>query len=90
MPLTADDRARYVGEYLVTRPNGTKSTFKVFEENSQLMAQPEGQRAAKMMSQGNDVFIVQGAGRVAFDVTGGKATGFQLGGGSRALEGVRR
>lgn len=90
LSLSADDRARYVGEYLVTRPNGTKSNFKVFEENGQLMAQPEGQRAAKMMSQGNDVFIVQGAGRVAFDVTNGKATGFQLGGGARALEGVRR
>ena len=54
------------------------------------MAQPEGQRAAKMMSQGNDVFIVQGAGRVAFDVTNGKATGFQLGGGARAVEAVRK
>jgi len=90
LPLTADDRARYVGDYAVTRPNGTKSSFKVFEENGQLMAQPEGPRAAKMMSQGNGVFVVQGAGRVAFDVANGKATGFQLGGGSRALEGVRK
>lgn len=90
LPLTVDERARYVGEYRLTRPNGAKVDFKVFEESGQLMAQPEGQRAAKMASQGNDVFIVQGAGRIAFDVANGKAIGFQLGGGARALEAVRK
>ena len=90
LPLTADERARYVGEYKLTRPDGSRSSFKVFEENGQLMAQPEGQRAVKLMSQGNNVFIAQGAGRIAFDVTNGRATGFQFGAGARAVEGVRK
>jgi D-alanyl-D-alanine carboxypeptidase len=90
LPLNADERARYVGEYSVTRADGTKGNFKIFEENGQLMVQPEGQRAAKMMSQGNNVFAIQGGPRVTFDLVNGKATGFVLGGGGRPLEAIRK
>lgn len=88
--LGADERARYTGTYAMTRPDGTKLDVRVFEENGQLMVQPEGQRAAKLMNQGGHVFVAQGAGRIVFDVVDGKATGFQIGGGARAREAKRK
>ena len=88
--LGAPERAKYVGEYDLTRPDGSRQGVKVFEENGQLMVQLNGQKAARLMNQGGDVFIAQGAGRFAFDVVNGKAVGFVTGGGSRTLEGVRK
>lgn len=88
--LGAEERARYVGTYELTRPDGSKVPVKVYEENGQLMAQPEGQRAARLMNQGGNTFIAQGGGRIMFDVVNGKAVGFVQGGGSRALEAVRK
>ncbi len=88
--LGAEERARYIGTYAMTRPDGTKLDVRVFEENGQLMVQPEGQRAAKLMNQGGHVFIAQGPGRIAFDVVDGKVVGFQIGGGARAREAKRK
>jgi CubicO group peptidase (beta-lactamase class C family) len=88
--MSADERARYVGSYELTRPDGSRNAVRVVEENGQLMFQPDGQRPARMVSQGGNLFLVQGAGRVTFDVINGRATGFVIGGGGRPLEGVRK
>jgi D-alanyl-D-alanine carboxypeptidase len=90
LALGPEDRARYVGDYTLTRPDGSKQAVRVFEDNGQLTYQPDGQRAAKMQSQGGDVFLAVGAGRVVFDVVSGRAVGFVFGGGARTLEAVRR
>jgi D-alanyl-D-alanine carboxypeptidase len=87
--LSAAERASYVGSYVLTRPDASKSKVRVSEENGELMLQPEGQTAAKMTAQGNHVFVAQGAGRLTFDVVNGRATGFVMGGGGRPLEAVR-
>ena len=88
--ISVQERARYVGSYELTRPDGSKNGVRVFEENGQLSFQPDGQRVGKMMSQGGDVFVVQGAGRITFDVASGRATGFVMGAGGRPLEATRR
>lgn len=90
IPLGAPERAAYVGDYELTRPNGSKQGVKVVEENGQLMLRPDGMPAVRLMNQGAHVFIAQGAGRFAFDVVNGKAVGFVTGGGSRTLEAVRK
>jgi len=88
--LDAAERAKYVGDYALTRTDGTKESVRIFEENGQLMLQPEGRPAIKLMNQGGSVFIAQGAGRIAFDVADGKATGFVIGGGARTREAKRK
>ncbi len=90
LPVTPEDRARYAGDYAMTRPDGSKQAVRVFDDNGQLMFQPNGQRAVKLTSQGGTVFLAVGAGRVAFDVVDGRAVGFVFGGGARALEATRR
>lgn len=83
-------RARYVGRYALTRPDGSKVGVRIYEENDALMFQQDGQAAGvKLASQGNDVFNARGPGRVAFDAVNGRAVGVVAGGGSRALEAVR-
>jgi len=90
LPTTAEERAQYVGRYAITRPDGSKAGVRLYDENEALMFQQDGQPAGvKLASQGNHVFTARGPGRVAFDVVNGKATGFVIGGGSRALESVR-
>jgi hypothetical protein len=90
LPTTAEARATFVGRYLITRPDGSKMGARVFEENGALMFQQDGQAVAvKLASQGGSVFTARGPGRLAFDLVNGKATGFVVGGGSRALEATR-
>lgn len=88
--LGTAERAKYVGTYELTRPDGTRTDVRVFDENGQLMVQPDGQSPGKLMNQGGNVFIAQGAGRIAFDVVGGKVTGFVIGGGARTREARRK
>ncbi|MCC6316557.1 MAG: beta-lactamase family protein [Gemmatimonadaceae bacterium] len=90
LAIAAADRAKFAGSYDLTRPDGTRNPVRIFEENGQLMIQSDGERAVRLMSQGGDVFIAPGVGRVAFDVAGARVTGFVLGGGARRLEAVRR
>ena len=90
LPVAAEERARFVGTYQLTRPDGTRQEVRVTEENGQLMLQVGTQRPARMMSQGGLLFSAPGAGRVAFEVAEGKVTGFVLGGGSRSLEAVKQ
>jgi hypothetical protein len=89
LAMPSDERARYIGNYDITRPDGSKRRIQIADESAGLMLTQEG-RNAKMMSQGGNVFYVAGQGRIVFDVTGGRATGFVVGaGGVRPLEAVR-
>jgi CubicO group peptidase (beta-lactamase class C family) len=89
LPLSAADRAKYVGNYALTFPDGAPRHVKVVDENDALWLTMTGARA-KLQSQGGDVFVAPGQGRLVFDVVNGRATGFQLGaGGVRPLEAVR-
>jgi hypothetical protein len=89
-PLTPAERARYVGAYAVTQPDGTRRTAQVFEENGQLLIAPQPGARLALQAQGAHVFALPNGMRVAFDVSGDAATGFQWGAGtSRVLEGVR-
>lgn len=90
LPVSPEERARYVGAYALTRPDGTKRGVRVFEENGQLMFQQDGLPAVKLARQDGNVFAAIGQARVAFDVVNGRATGFVMGGGARTLEAVRR
>ena len=89
LPTTADDRAKFAGRYALTRPDGSKVNVRIYEENGALMVQPDGQQAARMAHQGENVWTARGPGRIAFDFVGGRAVGFVQGGGARTLEAVR-
>lgn len=90
LPLTPAERARYVGEYAVTQPDGTRRTSRVFEQDGQLhFAQASG-AGQRMRAQGAHTFVLASGVRVVFDVSGDAATGLQWSAGTlRALEGVR-
>ena len=88
--LTAAERARYVGEYALARPDGSRQAVRVFEQGDQLMVQPTGQAASRMRSQGAGVFVSMDGTRMAFDVVADSATGFMSGAGARRLEAVRK
>ena len=89
LTTSAADRARYVGNYLLTRPDGSRTKLRVAEEGDHLVALVEGQPAAPMAWQGGDAFTARGVGRITFDMTDGRAMGFVAGGGVRTLEGIR-
>jgi hypothetical protein len=84
------ERARYVGEYAVTQPDGSRRPMRVLEEEGQLMFAPQPGMRQRMRAQGGHTFVLPTGVRVVFDVRGEAATGLQYGAGtSRALEGVR-
>jgi CubicO group peptidase (beta-lactamase class C family) len=91
LATTAEERAKYVGSYSMVQPDGTRRTVRVAEENGALVLQPEGQRAMRLVRHGENTFGIAGqaSGRVLFDVSGGKATGFQIDRGARPLEATR-
>jgi len=88
-PLSADERARYTGDYDQTMPDGRKRRVTISDENGQLVLRVGSQPPARLSYQGNATFIVGTGGRLVFDVAGGRATGFVMGGGARTLEAVR-
>ncbi len=88
--MTAAERGRYVGEYALTMPDGSRQQIRVFEEGEQLMFKDSGPTAVRLRSQGAHQFVSTNGTRLAFDVSGDRATGFVWGGGSRTLEGVRK
>jgi CubicO group peptidase (beta-lactamase class C family) len=89
-PLSAAERARYVGEYAVRWADGTTRTARVFEENGELRVQLQGQPPIRLLSQGNDVFLPERPGpTVRFTVRDGKAATILLDQGARPLMGRR-
>ena len=90
LALSAEERARYVGVYDQTRPDGTRRRVQITEENGALMFRLDSARAARLRYQGDNVFVIAPplGGRITFDVGNGRATGFVTAGG-RPLEAVR-
>ena len=90
LPLTAEERARYVGDYDQTRPDGSRRRIRIVEENGSLMFRIDSTRSARLMSQGGNTFVVAQpvGGRIIVDVIDGRVTGFVTAGG-RPLEAVR-
>ncbi len=90
LPLTSAERARYVGEYAVTQPDGSRRRMRVLDEEGQLVLEPQPGMRQRLRAQGEHTFVLPTGMRVVFDVRGETATGLQFGAGSsRALEGVR-
>jgi len=86
LPLTAAERARYVGSYALG-----SMTLRVFEQGDVLMAQATGQGADRLRSQGQHSFVptFDDAARVEFEVAGDRATGLILHQGGRVLRAAR-
>jgi D-alanyl-D-alanine carboxypeptidase len=80
VPLPAADRARFVGQYDITRRDGSLLPFKLFAEGEELMAQAEDQGKTPLRYLGDDTF---GADfdpklRLIFKLENGKVTGATL------------
>ncbi len=89
LPLAPGDRERYLGEYLLARPDGSRQTVRVFAQEERLMVAIASQTPTPLRNQGADTFLDGANNRFAFDVAGARATGFMFGTGSRRLEAVR-
>jgi hypothetical protein len=80
VPLSAASAAKFVGEYDITRPDGSLLPIKLFVDGEELMAQADGQDKAPLRYLGDDTF---GADfdpkvRLIFKVEGGKAISAKL------------
>jgi hypothetical protein len=74
LPLAAERQAIYAGTFI--RQEGERTMeLRVFVENGQLMAQPTGQSARRLLYQGNDEFRPERAieFRVVFEIENGRA-----------------
>ncbi len=92
LPLATSERARYVGEYALTMPDGAKQMLQIGEQLDHLtVVRGPNLPPIELRNQGAHVFVGTDGNRLAFDVSGDRATGFVLGpaGGSRPLEAVR-
>jgi D-alanyl-D-alanine carboxypeptidase len=88
--MSAADRAPFIGTYLLTQTDGSRRRVRIYEQGDSLMFEgqgPQGVQTVRLRWQGGNLFF--GPGRLQFDVSGGKATGFVFGGGSRSREAVR-
>ena len=86
LPLTAEDRAQYVGTYDLG-----PIQLRVFEDGERLLLQPSGQATVLLLFQGDGVFLadVGRPARFEFRVEEGRATGLTLYQGSQELEAHR-
>lgn len=74
LPLGAEEKARYVGVYAI--PVGERTIeLRVFIEDGELMGQPEGDEARRLLYQGEHAFIPDRALeiRLDFEVVNGRA-----------------
>jgi D-alanyl-D-alanine carboxypeptidase len=88
---TKEERARYLGEYAVVQPDGSKVRVRIVEDGDTLQLRQMGQNALTLLKQGDATFGVREMPgvRVVFDIEDGKAVGFQLARGARPLEATR-
>ena len=77
VPLSADERRKFVGDYDVSLPDGRILGVRVFVEEDKLMLAPEEQEKSLMRYFGNNTFDleVDPSVRLVFDVVNGKVTG---------------
>ena len=90
--ITAADRAAYVGDYVITLPNGQTMSFQVSVEGDRLMAKGQGQSPIELIPYGNHTFGADfdRALRVIFSLDKGRATGLRLQQGGADMSGIRR
>ncbi len=86
LPLTAAERARYVGSYALG-----PMTLRIFEQGDSLMSQATGQAAARLRAQGQHRFIPTSndAVSIEFEVAADRATGLVLHQGGRDVHAAR-
>jgi D-alanyl-D-alanine carboxypeptidase len=86
LPLTSEERAQYVGIYDLG-----PIQVRVFEDADRLILQPSGQTAARLLFQGEGIFLadVGRETRIEFRVEDGRATRLTLYQGSQQLDGRR-
>lgn len=77
LPLAAADREKYVGDYDLSLPDGRILPIRMYVENDQLVAEPEGQPKQVMRFFGSDTFGMDfdPTLRVMFTVEGGAVKG---------------
>ena len=80
VPISADERRKFVGDYDVSVPDGQIMGVRIFVEEGQLMIAPEEQEKTPMRYLGNNVFGLDfdPTLRLTFDVVNGKVTGGKL------------
>ncbi len=91
--MTPADRARFVGDYIITWPDAVGCKARIYEEGQKLMISAEtaggaAPPAAQMRWQGGNEFASP-LGRMVFDVSDGRVTGVYLARGARPMEGRR-
>lgn len=92
LPLSADERARYVGTYVLHLPNGQELPTRVFENDGALWVQAEGQETSALRYQGDGEFVVAAdtGVRFVFDRSASPAPSFRLTQGGMTLTATRR
>jgi CubicO group peptidase (beta-lactamase class C family) len=88
--LDSAQRARYVGDYSMQRPDAKRLPARVVEESGHLVLEALGQRAA-LVPIGDEAFAIQNAPgvRIYFTISNGRATEFLFDQGSRPLAATR-
>jgi CubicO group peptidase (beta-lactamase class C family) len=91
LPLTPEQMALYVGTYVFQMGERTQE-MRVFIQDGQLMSQPQGQRARRLLRQGDHEFRPEAAleFRVVFTLENGRAEGVTLTQGTRTFNGTRQ
>jgi len=80
VPISADERRKFVGDYDISLPDGQIMGVRVFVEEEQLMVAPEEQEKTPMRYFGNNTFGLDfdPTLRLTFDVANGRVTGGKL------------
>lgn len=91
LPLAPEQMALYEGTYVFQVGERTQE-MRVFVQDGQLMSQPQGQSARRLLHQGNHEFRPDRAleFRLVFTLENGRAEGVTLSQGDRAYSGRRR
>lgn len=91
LPLTAEEMARYEGTF-VFDVNGEPEEVRIFVQDGQLMAEPEGQSTRRLLYQGDHAFHPERALelRLVFTLTNGRAEAATLTDSGRSFPGRRR
>jgi D-alanyl-D-alanine carboxypeptidase len=91
-PMSAAERAKFVGRYRMGEPNGTRREYTIGEQDDHLtLVLPGGVQTMILERVGKGEFAVrgQGAARVLFDMSGDAVTGMVIARGVRPLMGTR-
>ena len=86
LALSAEMRAQYAGMY-----DAGPIQLRVYEDGERLLLQPSGQSTARLLFQGENVFLadIGREARIEFAMEGGRATALTLHQGSQQLEALR-